>query len=191
MSEKPGVIHGSCDDPVVFAVQRFLEHLGVDMDNQHVWGTPQRVAKAWREDFLAGYKQKPDDVLKTFSSDHNELIMVKHVPFISMCAHHLIPFHGTAKIGYIPSGKLVGLSKLARLLDIFAKRLQIQEQLTEQVAHTIMDKLECEGVGVVIEAEHMCMTHRGVSKPGSITTTSCLLGSIRDEPEARAEFLGL
>ena len=169
----------------------FLEGMGVDLNNQHLKNTPARVQRAWTEHFAAGYQQDVDEILKVeFSDDYDQMIVVKNIPFMSFCAHHLVSFTGVAKIGYIPSERrITGLSKLARVLYCYAQRLQIQEQLTRQVANAIEAKLQPKAVGVVIEAEHMCMTRRGAKAPGSITTTSYLLGQFRDEPEARAEFL--
>ena len=169
----------------------FLEGMGVDTNDQHIKNTPSRVMRAWRDSFGAGYQTTPDDVLNVeFADDYDQMIVVKDIPFMSFCAHHVVPFTGTAKIGYIPSdGRITGLSKLARVLYCFAQRLQIQERLTRQVADAIQEKLNPKAVGVVLSAEHMCMTRRGVQAPGSMTVTSCLLGNFRDEPETRAEFL--
>jgi GTP cyclohydrolase I len=172
------------------AIRMFLNGLEIDTFDQHLMKTPERVAKAWAESFGKGYELKVSDVLTVeFKEAYDEMIIVKDIPFYSMCAHHMIPFFGKAKIGYIPSGCVTGLSKLARVLDVYARRLQIQEQLTMQVASSINKLLKPKGVGVVLEAEHLCMTHRGVGKPGSMTITSCLLGAMRDEIETRHEFL--
>jgi GTP cyclohydrolase I len=133
----------------------------------------------------------PEKVLTvTFSDDYDEMIVVKDIPVLSYCAHHVVPFFGKAKVGYVPNNRrITGLSKLARIVDVFAKRLQVQERLTRQVASAINDILKPKGVGVVISASHMCMSHRGVRAVGSETVTSCLIGCMRDEPETRAEFL--
>jgi GTP cyclohydrolase I len=175
-------------------IRIFLGGLGVDLRNQHILRTPERVARAWADTFCNGYQQEPKKVLGTvfFTKEYDEMIVQKDIPFMSICQHHLIPFLGTAKIGYIPgkSGKIVGLSKLARLLDVFSQRLQIQEELTVEVAKILYDVLHPSGVGVVLTAEHMCLTQRGVRKPGSKTITSCLLGSMKKDPKTRAEFLG-
>ncbi len=163
-------------------------------DKEHVKATPMRVAKAWMEFLGAGYMQNPEDVLSVcFDSECEQMIIVKDIPVFSLCIHHMLPFIGTAKIGYIPSeGKIVGLSKLARLVDIFAHRLQVQERLTQQIADALNESsLDPLGVGVVIEAEHMCMTARGVKKPGSKTVTSVLHGELLTDGKVRAEFMSL
>lgn len=174
------------------SVKLFLEALGLDLNDEHLAGTPSRVMRAWIDHFAAGYSQDPKDILVTdFTEEkYDQMIVIKDIPVMSYCAHHIVPFIGKAKIGYLPNkGKVVGISKLPRTLYCFAKRLQIQERLTQQTAQAINDIIKPKGVGVIIEAEHMCMTRRGVKSPGSITITSCLLGSFRDEPETRAEFL--
>jgi GTP cyclohydrolase I len=171
-------------------IKLFLEGLGVDTKNQHTIGTPKRVARAWAETLGKGYLQDPSKILNIeFSDKYDSMVIIKDVPFCSTCAHHLIPFYGKAKIGYIPNGKVTGLSKLARILDVYARRLQIQEQVTVQVAEAIKKYLKPKGVGVILEAEHLCMTHRGVQKPGSITVTSHLIGAMRTDAKTRAEFL--
>lgn len=173
-------------------IRMFLEGLCVDQTTEHLKRTPQRVATAWFETFATGYTQDVKEILDiqfTNKGEYDQMIIVKDIPFCSMCTHHLLPFSGKAKIGYIPKGMITGLSKLARALEVFARRLQIQEQLTQEVAQALNTHLKPDGVGVVIEAEHTCMTQRGVAKPGSITITSCLLGTMRDDPKTRAEFL--
>jgi GTP cyclohydrolase IA len=160
---------------------------------QHLQGTPQRVAEAFTECYLSGYTQTPHDVLTTefAEKDYDEIVLLKNIPFYSLCAHHLVPFFGTAAIAYIPKGKVVGLSKLGRLVEIYARRLQVQEQMTREIACALRDVLMPLGVAVVVEAEHLCMSSRGLSKPGIKTLTSYMLGCFRDEPEARAEVLAL
>ena len=172
-------------------IKLFLEGMEVeDTNSQHLVDTPNRIVRAWGESFLEGYSIDPRKALgKVFNDNCSEMIVIKDIPFASMCIHHLLPFVGTAKIGYVPNGKIVGLSKLARVLDCFAKRLQIQERLTQQIAEIIMEILQPHGVGVVLEAEHMCMALRGIKKPGSKTITSSLLGVFRTEQKARQEFL--
>lgn len=174
-------------------VELFLLGLGLDPLDQHLKRTPERVAKAWIETFASGYQYTDDDIKKMlsveFKDKYDSMVVVKDIPFVSHCAHHLVPFQGTAKIGYVPKGKIVGLSKLARVLDVFAHRLQVQERLTEQVAETLDKYIQPEGVGVVLTGSHMCMTSRGVKKPGSIMITSCLLGKMRSNAAMRAEFL--
>jgi GTP cyclohydrolase I len=171
----------------------FLKGLGLDIADQHLKRTPERVVKAWTETFGSGYLVSDEDIENMlsveFDDKYDSMIVVKDIPFISHCSHHLIPFIGTAKIGYVPKGKIVGLSKLARVLDVFAYRLQVQERLTEQVADTLEKYLDPAGVGVVLSARHMCMTSRGARKPGSMMITSCLLGDMRTDKSMREEFL--
>ena len=174
-------------------VRGILIELGEDPDREGLLDTPKRVAKMYCEVF-AGYQEDPKEILKTTFSDdkHEELIMVGPIQFFSHCEHHMVPFHGQAWIGYIPDGgRVVGISKLARLLDVYARRLQIQERLTDQVANDILEVLQPKGVAVIIRAEHMCMSMRGVKKPGTRTTTSAMRGVFLKEADARAEFLSL
>jgi len=177
----------------IFQFLKNAECLGDITEDEHLKDTPLRVVKAWSESFLSGYKEDPESLLaKTFEAKNfDEMVVVKDIPFVSMCSHHLLPFIGTAKIGYIPGECITGISKLARVLECFSKRLQVQEKLTTEVANTINEILQCRGVGVVLEAEHLCMTIRGIKKPGSKTVTSCLLGAVRSDAKARQEFLGL
>ncbi len=172
-------------------IRLFLEGMEVeDLEGQHLKDTPERIVRAWKDTFLAGYEQDPKVILsKKFEDPCEEMVVVKDIPFSSFCIHHLVCFQGTAKIGYIPHGQVIGLSKLARVLDCFAHRMQIQERLTTQVANAIMEELKPHGVGVVLTAEHECMTIRGVKKPGSKTITSCLLGVFRTDGRCRQEFL--
>lgn len=168
-----------------------LEAIGEDVDREGILETPKRVAKAW-EFWTEGYHQDPKDVIKAFEDPTNDqMVIVKDIQFYSMCEHHLAPFHGKAHIAYIPQGKVLGLSKFVRLVRIFSRRLQIQEKLTRQIAHVIMDELAPLGTGVVLEAEHMCMNSRGVHTHGSSTITSEMLGVFRSKSEVRAEFLNL
>lgn len=173
-------------------VRALLVQLGEDPNREGLIDTPKRVAKMYEEIF-AGYTQDPKSLLgTTFSDDkHEELVMVGPINFYSHCEHHMVPFFGQAWIGYIPDGKVVGISKLARLVDCFAKRLQIQERLTDEVANTVQEVLQPKGVAVVVKAEHLCMSMRGVKKPGTKTMTSAMRGCFFKEPEARAEFLSL
>ncbi|WP_405854740.1 GTP cyclohydrolase I FolE [Streptomyces sp. NBC_00090] len=174
------------------AVRELLIAVGEDPDREGLRETPARVARAYRELF-AGLWQKPEDVLTTtFDLGHDEMVLVKDIELTSQCEHHLLPFHGVAHIGYIPaeSGKITGLSKLARLVDVFARRPQVQERLTTQIADSLMRILEARGAIVVIEAEHMCMALRGVRKPGAKTTTSAVRGQLRDAT-TRAEAMSL
>ncbi|ELS55254.1 GTP cyclohydrolase I FolE [Streptomyces sp. ISL-22] len=174
------------------AVRELLIAVGEDPDREGLKETPARVARAYRE-LLAGLWQDPEDVLTTtFDLGHDEMVLVKDIEIVSQCEHHLLPFHGVAHIGYIPaeSGKITGLSKLARLVEVFARRLQVQERLTTQIADSLMKILEARGVIVVIEAEHMCMSVRGIRKPGAKTTTSAVRGQLRDAT-TRAEAMSL
>jgi GTP cyclohydrolase I len=173
-------------------VREFLFAFGEDPEREGLLDTPGRVARAARELF-AGLWRDPAEVLsKTFSIDHEELIIVRDIPMYSTCEHHLLPFPGVAHIGYIPAmdGKVTGLSKLGRLVEVFARRPQVQEQITTQVADALVEHLGVQGVIVVIEAEHLCMSMRGVQKPGSRTITSAVRGQLRD-PATRAEAMSL
>lgn len=174
-------------------IRRLLQYIGEDASRGGLLETPARVAKAWQE-WCAGYEQNPADVLKTFEDGAegvDEMVVVKDIPFYTHCEHHMAPFFGTATIGYLPNQKIVGLSKLSRLLDIYARRLQVQERLGCQVADAIMEHLDALGCGVVINARHLCMESRGICKQGSTTTTSALRGLFKDEADVRAEFLAL
>ena len=174
------------------AVREILLAVGEDPERDGLKGTPARVARAYEEAFK-GLHQDPAELLATtFDIGHQELVMVRDVPFYSMCEHHLVPFYGQAHIGYIPAdeGKVTGLSKLARLVDIFAKRPQIQEQLTTEIVDALMTHLRPEGAIVVVEAEHLCMSMRGVSKPGAKTITSAVRGALRNAA-TRSEAMSL
>ena len=175
------------------AVRELLIAVGEDPDREGLLETPARVARAYAEMF-AGLHTEPTDVLnKTFSEDHQELVLVRDIPIYSTCEHHLVPFFGVAHIGYIPgeSGQVTGLSKLARLVDLFAKRPQVQERLTSQVADALVDKLGAQAVIVVIECEPLCMAMRGIRKPGAMTTTSAVRGGFKRNASSRAEALAL
>lgn len=174
-------------------VKGLLEFVGEDPDREGLKETPARVLKAWRF-WTQGYALSPENVLKVFEDGAegcDEMVIVKDIELYSACEHHMAPFFGKAHIAYIPNGKVVGLSKLARVADIFARRLQVQERLTNQIADAIHEVLDPVGVGVIIEAKHFCMCSRGVNKQDSITITSALRGAIKEKPEARAEFLRL
>nr|WP_203890242.1 GTP cyclohydrolase I FolE [Planobispora longispora] len=175
------------------AVREILIAIGEDPDRDGLQDTPARVARAYAEQF-AGLGQVPEDVLtKVFDVDHDEMILVRDIEVYSTCEHHLVPFHGLAHVGYIPNekGQVTGLSKLARLVDVYARRPQVQERMTSQIADALMRVLEPRGVIVVIECEHLCMTMRGVRKPGAKTTTSAVRGSFRDSDKTRAEAMAL
>ncbi|GAA1929910.1 GTP cyclohydrolase I FolE [Streptomyces sodiiphilus] len=174
------------------AVRELLIAVGEDPDREGLRDTPARVARAYKE-ILSGLWQEPEDVLTTtFDLGHDEMILVKDIEIVSLCEHHLLPFHGVAHVGYIPatSGKITGLSKIARLVEVFARRPQVQERLTTQIAESLTRILEARGVIVVIEAEHMCMSVRGIRKPGAKTTTSAVRGQLR-EASTRAEAMSL
>ncbi|MGH1373512.1 MAG: GTP cyclohydrolase I FolE [Cellvibrionaceae bacterium] len=169
-----------------------LRAIGEDLNRPGLLDTPERAAKAMK--FLTrGYEQSIDDVVNgaLFPSDSKEMIIVKDVELYSMCEHHMLPFIGKAHVAYIPTGQVLGLSKIARIVDMFARRLQIQEQLTVQIAETVKQVTGAEGVGVIVEAKHMCMMMRGVEKQNSSMKTSSMLGSFRDNAATRAEFLSL
>jgi len=173
------------------AVRDIIVAIGEDPGRESLLDTPRRVADMYAEVF-SGLQQDPADVLRVgFEEGHQELVLVKDIPFYSMCEHHFLPFHGIAHVGYIPNGRVVGLSKLARALEILARRPQLQERLTSQLADAIMTTLEPSGVAVVIKANHLCMTMRGVKKPGSLTVTSAMRGVFRRQSATRAEFMAL
>ena len=174
------------------AVREFLHAIGEDPDREGLLDTPGRVARAAVE-MYAGLRQCSADVLSTtFEIEHDELVIVRDIPLYSVCEHHLLPFHGEAHIGYIPAvdGRVTGLSKLARLVDVFARRPQVQERITTQIADSLVSNLGAQGVIVVIEAEHLCMSMRGVRKPGSRTITSAVRGQLRS-PATRAAAMAL
>jgi GTP cyclohydrolase I len=175
------------------AVREILLAIGEDPDRDGLAETPARVARAYAEQF-SGLAQRPEDVLATvFDADYDELILVRDIEVYSTCEHHLVPFFGFAHVGYIPNekGQITGLSKLARLVDVYARRPQVQERMTSQIADALMTVLEPRGALVVIEAEHLCMSMRGVRKPGAKTVTSAVRGSIRDSDRTRAEAMSL
>jgi len=175
------------------AVRELLIAIGEDPERHGLEDTPARVARAYQEMF-AGLYTNPDDVLNTtFDEQHDELVLVKDIPMYSTCEHHLVAFHGVAHVGYIPGvdGRITGLSKLARVVDLYAKRPQVQERLTGQVADAMMRKLDPRGVIVVIEAEHLCMAMRGIRKPGATTTTSAVRGQFKTDNASRSEALDL
>ncbi|HSH37314.1 MAG TPA: GTP cyclohydrolase I FolE [Chthoniobacterales bacterium] len=172
--------------------REIIETIGEDPERQGLLKTPARAARAF-EFLTQGYRQTVEEVVNEaiFDSDANEIILVKDIELYSMCEHHLLPFTGRAHVAYIPNGKVIGLSKVARIVDIFARRLQIQEQLTTQIADAIMQSLHPTGVAVVIEAKHLCMMMRGVEKQNSVMTTSHLLGVFKEDARTRSEFLAL
>jgi GTP cyclohydrolase IA len=180
-------------DRIASAVREILSAVGEDPDRDGLQETPRRVARAYAE-LLSGYHEDPAAHLdRQFEVDHDELVLVRDIPFSSMCEHHMLPFIGRAHVAYIPGpeGRVTGLSKFARVVDGFARRLQVQERLTVQVADAMVERLGAEGVMVVMEAEHLCMTVRGVGKPGALTTTSAVRGLLKTSPATRAEALQL
>jgi len=197
----PRVTDGGPPEPVgrvdharaAAAVRELLLAVGEDPDREGLKATPDRVARAYAEVF-AGLHVDPDEVLQTtFDENHDELVLVKDIPLYSTCEHHLVPWHGTAAVGYIPGrdGRITGLSKLARVVDLYARRPQVQERLTSQVADAVMRKLQPYGVIVVVQAEHLCMAMRGIRKPGAMTMTSAVRGIFKSDPRTRAEALSL
>jgi GTP cyclohydrolase IA len=175
------------------AIRELLIAIGEDPDRDGLKDTPARVARSYSEIF-AGLHVDPDEALQvTFDEDHDELVLVKDIPLYSTCEHHLVTWHGTAAIGYIPGedGRITGLSKLARVVDLYAKRPQVQERLTSQVADAVMRRLEPQGVIVVVEAEHLCMAMRGIRKPGARTVTSAVRGIFKSDPRTRSEAMSL
>jgi GTP cyclohydrolase I len=183
---------GGVDVPrIEAAVREILYAIGEDPDRDGLKATPNRVARAYDE-IVAGLKDDPGrHLVVTFEAGHDEMVMVKDIPFVSICEHHLVPFMGNAHVAYIPNddGRITGLSKIARVVDGFARRPQVQERLTTEIAETIEKNLEPRGVLVVLEAEHLCMSMRGVRKPGTTTVTSAVRGLFRDDPRTRAEAM--
>tara|TARA_Y100000748_G_scaffold279109_1_gene257244 strand:- start:188 stop:748 length:561 start_codon:yes stop_codon:yes gene_type:complete len=169
-----------------------LKEIGEDPDREGLIKTPSRVSKAWSF-FSRGYNQNVDEIINDaiFNENAKDMVVVRDVEFFSLCEHHLIPFFGKAHVAYIPNGKVVGLSKIPRIIDMFSRRLQVQERLTRQIAETIQDVLEPIGVAVIMEGKHMCMQMRGVEKQNSLTTTSSMLGKFRQSDRTRAEFLSI
>jgi GTP cyclohydrolase I len=174
------------------AVRLMMESVGEDPNREGLLKTPERVRKSF-EFIYGGYKQDPKEILSSalFSSSNNEMVLIKDIELYSTCEHHLLPIIGRAHVAYIPDGKVVGLSKIPRVVDVFSRRMQIQEQLTEQIADAIMETIEPKGVAVVIQARHMCMEMRGVEKINSTTTSSALRGLFKKDEKTRAEFFSL
>ena len=174
------------------AFASIIKAIGENPDRPGLIGTPERAAKAM-EFLTQGYNQNVDDIVNgaLFPTTSNEMVIVKNIELYSLCEHHLLPFIGKCHVAYLPTDVVIGLSKIARIVDMFARRLQIQEHLTQEIAETIMEKTQARGVGVIIESQHMCMMMRGVEKQNSVMTTSCMLGAFRDRPTTRSEFLSL
>lgn len=172
-------------------ISTLLKALGEDPNRDGLLETPSRVVKSW-EELFSGYKSNPAEVFKTFEADgYDELVLLKDCEFFSTCEHHMLPFYGRAHIAYIPNKKVIGLSKLARLLEIYSRRLQIQERIGLQVVSALMRNLKCRGAACIIEAEHFCMRARGVEKQNSLVVTSSLAGAFKKNPLTRAELMGL
>ena len=169
-----------------------LSEIGEDPTREGLINTPERVAKAW-DFFSQGYRANVEEIVNgtIFEEDCSEMVVVRDIEFFSMCEHHMIPFFGRCHVGYLPNKKIIGLSKIPRIVDAFSQRLQVQERLTSQIAETLMDVLDPIGVGVVMEGRHLCMQMRGVEKQNSFATTSSMLGQFRESPETRSEFLSI
>ena len=172
--------------------RKLLQEIGEDLNRDGLKETPARAAKAF-EYLTKGYQENVESIINhaLFESDNDEMIIVKDIELYSLCEHHLLPFFGKCHVGYLPDGKIIGLSKIARIVDVFARRLQVQENLTKQIAENVMKSTGAKGVGVVIEAKHLCMMMRGVEKQNSIMKTSCMLGLFRSRASTRSEFLSL
>lgn len=182
------------ESKAIEAIKTLLEYIGEDPEREGLIDTPKRVLKAWKQDWGKGYSQKPEDFLKVFSDGgerYNQMVVVKDIRVFSHCEHHLCPIVGKAKVAYIPNGHIVGLSKINRLVDMYARRLQVQERLTSQIADAIHALLNPIGVGVVIEADHFCVKTRGITDESSFTTTSALRGEFLLNPAVKNEFLNL
>jgi GTP cyclohydrolase I len=173
------------------AVRQILRAIGEDTERGGIKATPARVAAMYKE-LTAGMDEDPKKHLgSVFGEKYNEIVLLRDVPFYSICEHHLMPFIGTAHVAYLPKGRVIGVSKLARIVDCFARRLQVQERLTDQIADFLMDNLDAQGVAVVLEASHSCMTIRGIKKPGSVMVTSSLRGIFKKDPRSRSEIMSL
>jgi GTP cyclohydrolase IA len=173
-------------------VQQLLQELGENPEREGLAQTPERVAKSYQY-LVSGHATKLEDIVNgaLFAEQVDEMVLVKDIEFYSLCEHHMLPFYGRAHIAYLPQGKIIGLSKLPRIVDMFARRLQVQERMTVQIAEAVRDVLQPQGVAVVTEAAHLCMMMRGVSKQASVTTASCMLGTFRSDARTRSEFLSL
>jgi len=181
------------EDPMIDVVKKLLTYVGEDPNREGLHDTPQRFLKAWAH-YTKGYDEDPKDLLKTFvdgSEKVDEMVLVKDIPTFSLCEHHCSPMFGITHIAYIPDGRVLGLSKFARLLDVYARRLQVQERMTQQIAHALNDALHPKGVAVMTSLRHMCIEMRGVRALGSSTIASCLLGDFKSDAATRAEFMSL
>ena len=178
-------------DALITTLRTMIDNLGFNSEDEGLADTPRRIADMYLELFQGLWQDATQVLNVTFDENHDEMVILRDIPFYSMCEHHFLPFHGQAHVGYLPDGKIVGLSKLARAVEVFAHRPQVQERLTSQIADCIEDVLGAKGVGVVISAEHLCMTARGVRKPGSSMVTSAMRGRFRSDMSTRSEFLRL
>jgi GTP cyclohydrolase IA len=178
-------------DALIASIRTMIASLGLNADTNGLEDTPRRIADMYLEVFEGLWLDPHDPLSVQFEEGHSEMVILKDIPFYSMCEHHFLPFHGRAHVGYLPDGRIVGLSKLARAVEIYARRPQVQERLTSQIADCIEEVLGAKGVGVVIEAEHLCMTSRGVRKPGASMVTSAMRGKFREDEATRQEFLRL
>jgi GTP cyclohydrolase I len=179
-------------DSIPELITALLGELGEDPGRAGLKSTPERVSRALRE-LTGGYRMRPEDVIAdaVFDQDYDEMVVVKDIPFYSLCEHHMLPFFGFCNVGYLPKGRVIGLSKIPRLIDVFAHRLQVQEKMTKEIAEALNNAVEPRGAGIVVEARHLCMEMRGAQKPGGHMMTSCMLGTFRKDPRTRAEFLAL
>lgn len=193
-NNQPITLHAPAEAPIGIedSVRRILEYIGEDPQREGLAKTPHRVARAYTY-LTKGYAEDPKAVINQamFTEDYQEMVLVKDIDFFSLCEHHLLPFYGRAHVAYIPKHRIVGLSKVARLVEVFSRRLQVQERLTTQLANTVMEELDPRGVGVIVRAEHLCMRMRGVEKQNSVVTTSAMLGVFRNNQATREEFITL
>jgi GTP cyclohydrolase I len=178
-------------DALIASVREMITNLGLDVSSNGLAETPRRIADMYLEVFEGLWLDPHEPLAVQFEEGHSEMVILKDIPFYSMCEHHFLPFHGRAHVGYLPDGRIVGLSKLARAVEIYARRPQVQERLTSQIADCLEEVLGAKGAGVVIEAEHLCMTSRGVRKPGANMVTSAMRGKFREDEATRQEFLRL
>ncbi len=184
-----GVSDDDAGSRIPEAVRTLLAEVGEDPDRAGLLGTPERVRRMYAE-MTSGYAADPDELFDaSFEVDYDEMVVVRDIEFASLCEHHLLPFFGTAHVGYLPRGRVIGLSKIPRVVDLYARRLQLQERMTQQIAGLLMERLDPKGVACVVEATHLCMTIRGVAKPGATMVTSSMLGTFRRDARTRAEFL--
>ena len=190
-AERQSTMETMQQNRITDAVRTILESIGEDPQREGLLGTPERVARMY-EELFAGLDEDPGRHLDvSFTEQYDEMVVLRDIPFFSMCEHHLLPFMGKAHVAYLPEGKVVGLSKLARVVEGYARRPQLQERLTQQIAELLMERLEAKGVGVIIEATHTCMTIRGVQKPGAVMVTSAMLGRFRRDLATRTEAMNL